>query len=174
MRKIFTHVDDALIDTVCQPAVDQISAITTFGCYRISRVCLDLSSLAWIMSQAGAAAAAAKSEIPGLMALQGVVIVLGLGAISTLRSVFGRSGAPSGLANPLRQAMTVHRLGCLLWLTLLVTRILMTPSTVASLTLFAVGVFATTAVYIGACSNRPPRRRPVSVGSWQPVAARGT
>lgn len=172
MRGVCGRLDDALIDTVCQPAVDRISGIAPFGCYRISRFCLDLSSVAWIVSQAGVTVAAAKSGVPGLMACQILLIILGLGAMSTLRSVFGRSsGVQGGQANPLRPAMTVHRLTCLLWLAGLTAKTLMAPPDVASLALFAVSVFVTTGVYIGACANRPPERRRSDASSWQPVTA---
>jgi len=75
----------------------------------------------------------------------------------------GRKGAQ---ANPLRASMYTHRLGCLLWLTGLSIKTVATPVGFGSLALFAVGAFATLAVYVGACSNRPPKWREQRKDSW--------
>jgi hypothetical protein len=174
VRKAFTQLDNMLIDAVCQPAVDRISAIAAFRCDRISRCCLDLSSVAWIVSQAGAAVAAAKSEVAGLLACQIMLMMLGLTAMSTLRSAIGRIGrVQGGHANPLRPSMTIHRLSCLIWLVCLTAKTVMAPAEVASLALFAVGALVTAGIYVGACANRPPARRQSGAGRWQQAAARG-
>jgi hypothetical protein len=158
------RVDSTLIDRVCQPVVDWIDHHMEVDCFRVARLCFDLSALAWILSQAGGAALAVRTGVPGLQVFQFVLIVLGLGAIIMLRAVFERpggagGGGKGGRPNPLRAAMYTHRLACLLWLAALLVRTAAGAAEFGSLALLAVGGFATAAVYLGACSNRPPKWR---------------
>ncbi len=177
MQKNLARLDDTLIDKVCQPLADWIFESMTFDCFQISRFCIDLSALAWIVSQADGAVVAAKTGTSGLMAFQFTLIVLGLGAIMVLRSVFERGGtAGSGRgarANPLRAPMYIHRLVCLLGLNNVLVQMVAAPVDLGSMALLLVGGFTVTAVYMGACSNRPPERRTYGSGDWQPISVRG-
>jgi hypothetical protein len=172
MQVSLARADDALIDCVCQPLVEWIERRTALDCFGVARLCTDLSALAWILSQLGSVSAAAGTGTLGLKVFQFALIVLGLGAILVLRTTFERvGGAASGRPNPLRAAMYVHRLACLLWLTGLSVKTVMSLSGFGSLALLAVGGFATMAAYVGACSNHPPKRRQTSVGQLEPAPA---
>jgi hypothetical protein len=171
MKESFARVDDALIDRVFQPLVDWIEYRTEFDVFRVARVCIDLAALAWILSQAGNLAQAVGGGNLGLQGFQFAVIVLGLSAMLVLRRLFertgGRGAGSMGLAaNPLRPGMQVHRAACLLWLIGLLVKTVASPFGLAALTLLALGVFATTAVYVGSCSNRPPKRRESRKCDW--------
>jgi len=162
------RADDGLIDRVCQPLVDRIGQHADIDCFKVARVCTDLSALAWILSQASVTAAAVGNGVVGFEAFQCALILLGLGSITVLRTLFERAGGgrKGSQANPLRASMYTHRLACMLWLIGLLIKTAMTPVGFGSLALFAVGAFATLAVYVGACSNRPPQRREQRENSW--------
>lgn len=164
MREGFARVDDALIDRLFQPLADWMNQRLALGPGRAARGAIDLASLAWIIAQlADAADAVQRHDIRACLFL-GCAVVLGLWAFSILRGVFrradGGAGAPAtAQANPLRPGMQVHRVVCLAWMLALIVKTIATPSANGSLALLAVGVFATAAVYIGACTNNPPMRR---------------
>jgi hypothetical protein len=171
MQETLVRADGALIDKVYQPLVDWIDQQIAIDCSRLARLCIDLSALAWILSQAGGAVAAVGTGSLAVEMLQFGLIVLGLGAIMVLRTVFehtggARGGRQAGRANPLRAAMQTHRLGCLLWLGGLLARTVAAQMAFGSLTLLAVGVLTTTAVYVAACSNPPPQQREHKVEHW--------
>jgi hypothetical protein len=170
MLRNFASVDGALIDKVCQPFIDWIDQRVAIDCFQVARICIDLSALAWIVSQAPAAVA---SDGAAPLGIQFALIVLGLGAIMILRATFQRAGG-GRQPNPLRAAMYTHRLGCMFWLAGLVVKTATVPMGLASLALFAVGGFATIALYVGACSNPPPKRRENWAGNdqWRLVASR--
>jgi len=150
----FARMDGALIDKVCQPLIDWIDLHLAIDCFQVARICIDLSALAWIMSQASGSAGATP------LGIQFGMIVLGLGAIKMLRTTF--QGAGGGRRpNPLRAAMYTHRLACLFWLTGLLVKTTTMPAGLETLALFAVGGFATVALYVGACSKPPPRQREI-------------
>jgi hypothetical protein len=83
-------------------------------------------------------------------------LLLGLAALIALRMMFRRI-ASLGRANPLRLTMRPHRAIILL---LLVSRLLQlrTPN-LDDLAVLAMLVCAATALYLGACAERPPVRR---------------
>jgi hypothetical protein len=161
MQDGLVRLDGALIDGVCQPLVDRLYNHLASDCFRLARICTDLSALAWILSQAPGASEAAKTGNLDLGMFQFALIVLGLGAIMVLRALFERAGngRNGGLPNPFRAGMFTHRLVCLVWLAGLLVKTGMTPIGFGSLTLLAVGGFATAALYLGSCSNRPPKTR---------------
>jgi hypothetical protein len=163
MRGNFASLDGALIDKVCQPIIDWFAQHVAIDCFRVARICIDLSALAWIVSQASDAAASPGSVPQGI---QFGLIVVGLGAIMMLRATFQRAGG-GRQPNPLRAAMFAHRLACLLWLTALLAKSTTMPAGLASMALFAVGGFATVALYVGACSNPPPTRREIRIDREQ-------
>jgi hypothetical protein len=169
------QLDGELIDRGFQPFVDWIGQSLAFDCFRLARVCTDLSAFAWILSQAPDTAVAFGTAPRGYEVFQISLIMVGLGSIAVLRSVFERYGSRRSGAriNPLRASMYIHRVSCLLWLTALTVKTTMGPIGFGSLALLAVGGFATIAVYVAACSNRPPRWREhkANFRNWR-VAAR--
>jgi hypothetical protein len=177
MQEHIARVDTALIDRLCQPLVDWVCQHAAFDCFKMARVCTDLSALAWILSQTPGAAAAFGTAPFGYEVFQFALIVLVLGAITVLRTLFERAGGTrqGGQANPLRAVMYTHRFGCLLGLTAVFVKTAMTPIGFVELALLAVSGFATLAVYVGACSNRPPKRSEHRADnwSWRPAEARG-
>jgi hypothetical protein len=178
MRERVAQFDDALIDRVCQPIVDRLGAKLPVDCYRLARTLNDGAALAWILSQAGGVAGAlAVGNVP-LAGAQGLLIVIGLAALTTLRRVFdGRQGPRSSTgarANPLRPAMFLHRLGCLLGLGAQVVSALPGPAGFAGVLIIAVSLLTAASVYIGACSAPPPQRHASTnrAWNWRTAAAR--
>lgn len=179
MKESFAHIDDVLIDRLFQPLADWMNHYLAFGTGRAARAAIDLASLAWILAQAGAVAdAVALHDARSCVFFAGAV-VLGLCAFSILRNVFQRADSANNAgaqtqANPLRPGMQLHRVVCLTWMIALAIKTIAAPFELTSLALFAVGVFATAAVYIGACTNQPPKRREScqSRRDWAFAAAR--
>ena len=141
MRKTFAPLDDVLIERFFQPAADLIAhqlAVprTTAACF-----CIDLASLSWIVSHVRTLSDAVSAWDGGWSALHLLVLLLGLVALLSLRTLFRRAGRKT--ANPLRLAMQPHRAIVVLMLC------------------------AGCAMYLGACAERPPVRRV----SGQPVLA---
>ncbi len=172
MRQRLGRLDDILIDIVCQPVVDWIDQMVAFNCFRIARFLLDLAAFAWILSQAESAVTAARTGLPGLATFQFTLIVVGLGAITVLRSIFNRGGdggstRQGGLQNPLRPGMFTHRLTCLVWMLCLLLKTALAPANFGSGALLAVGTFATAALYLGACSKPPSKRRECGSEFWR-------
>jgi hypothetical protein len=159
MSERFRRVDNALIDHVFEPLANWIGQRSTFGAFRLARLCIDAAALSWIVCQlAPAAGAVGSGNLPIRVARFGLV-VLGFMALSILRRVFERIEGAGGRANPLREGMHVHRVACLFWILGLLVKTAGDPPSTNSLALIAVGAFVTAAVYIGACSNPPPKRR---------------
>ena len=172
MRKLMAAADDVVIDKICQPAVDWMSRFGEADCFRIARVCVDLAAFAWILSQANSTIAAVNSGITGLAAFQFTLIILGLAAIMTLRSVFDRSAGAGDngkgrWANPLRPRMFFHRLICL---SSLLMQALLGADGFDAIALLLVQALATMAVYAGACSNGMPKTRENGFNPWGLVA----
>jgi hypothetical protein len=117
--------------------------------------CVDLASLGWIASRAGSLSDAVAEWNAGGALLDCAVFLLGLAALISLRTLFRRAGGKQG--NPLRPAMQPHRAVVLL---LLVTGLLQLHAPgLAEAAYLAMLVFAASALYLGACSERPPVRR---------------
>ena len=94
-----------------------------------------------------------------------------------MRNLFQRTNRAGGAsigANPLRAGMHVHRAVCLIWLVGLLAKTAAAPLGLAPVMLLAVGVFITMALYVGACSDRPPKRRDIRHADplWKPAAVR--
>jgi hypothetical protein len=161
VKETFHQLDDGLIDRVFQPGADWIAEHLPFDCYAIARLCTDLSAFAWVLSQATGLIAAIQSGHPAPAAFRACLLLLGLGSIMVLRTLFQRSGRVGGghCANPLRGGMHVHRFLCLLWLTGLFFKVATSAAELENWAALAVGVCGTAAVYFASCSDRPPMRR---------------
>jgi hypothetical protein len=160
MRTKFAPFDDALIERLFQPATDLVSHWLGLGRIWTTCVCIDLASLSWIVSRAGGMSRSVTEGNVGGAALDVSLLLLGLVALLSLRTLFRRAGGKQG--NPLRLTMLPYRAVALL---MLVARSfeLQAPG----LAEFAdVGslVFAVAALYLGACGEPPPVRR-----SWAAV-----
>ena len=176
MTENFARLDDALIDRLFQPLADWMDRHIALGTNRAARTAIDLATLAWMAAQAGAAANAVGSHDLRSCLIPGVLMVAGLWAFTILRNVFQRTDGEAkarvrAQANPLRPAMQLHRAACLFWMFALAVKTIAAPA--GSLALLAVGVFATAAVYIGACTNHPPKWREADQTAWNPAFAGG-
>lgn len=165
MKEYLARVDDALIDRLFQPLADWMDRCLALGTNRAARTAVDLASLAWILAQAGTVSDAIAAHNVGRGTFLGIVVVLGLWAFTILRNVFQRADRRTdacGQANPLRPGMQLHRTICVFWMIGLTGKTIVVSSSFGSLALLAMGVFTTAAVYIGACTNRPPGRCEIS------------
>jgi hypothetical protein len=166
MRKSFAPLDDVLIERLFQPVSDLISDRISVSRTAAACFCIDLASLSWIVSRARGLADAFAGWDAGAASLGLGLLLLGLVALMSLRTLFRRA-APRQ-ANPLRQTMRPHRAIVLL---MLVARLaeLHTPglADVADLVML---MCAGSALYLGACAERPPVRR--FWGSWAEAPGR--
>jgi hypothetical protein len=174
MRNLVLLGDNLLIDRVCQPVADWLLRSLELDCFRVARFCTDIAALAWIISQVYGLVPTAKSGLSGTVAFQFTLIVIVLGAMMTVRSIFDRGSrtgriGQSGLSNPLRTKTLPHRLICALGLINQLVQTIMAPIGLVSVALLTMQGFLMTAVFMGACSNRPQMRRKDSVDSWQPL-----
>ena len=178
MQERITRLDDALIDQVCQPIVNRLATNMTVDCFWLARHCNDAAALAWILSQASRVSDAFATGNVALAGAQGALIVIGLAALTTLRRVFdGKQGSRSSnsvRANPLRPAMLLHRLGCLLWLGAQMLGAVTRPLGFADVLIIGMSLLTTASVYVGACSSPPPERRSQTSRDWfsRPAALR--
>jgi len=155
MRKTFAPLDDMLIERVFQPASDAISDRIGLGREIAACFCLDLASLAWIVSRVSGLSDAVSAWDACNACLNAALLLLGLVALMSLRLLFRRAGGKA--KNPLRMAMQPHRAVVLLMLVVRLTQ-LGTPS-IAGVADVAMWVCAASALYLGACAARPPVRR---------------
>lgn len=161
MPKTFAPLDDALIEHVFQPASDLMADRLGFGCASAACFCIDLASLAWVVSRAGGLSGAASNWGSVHSLLDMAMLLLGLVALGSLRTLFRRAGGRP--ANPLRQAMRPHRAIILL---MLVARVAQLRSlAVSDLADLAMLGFAASALYLGACAVRPRLRRGLALSA---------
>jgi hypothetical protein len=155
MRKTFTSLDDVLIERLFQPVSDLISHRGGFARMTAACFCIDIASLAWIVSQARGLSEAVMTWQAGAAFVDLSLLLLGLAALTSLRTLFRRAGPKQ--ANPLRPAMQPHRAVVLL---MLVARLvqLQAPG-LAEAAEVAMLLCAASALYLGACAERPPVRR---------------
>jgi hypothetical protein len=154
MRKTFAPLDDALIERLFQPVSDLIAhriglKRTTAACF-----CIDIASLAWIVSRARGLSDAVAAWNGSTALLDLALLLLGLVALVSLRVLFRRAGRK--LANPLRQTMQPHRAIVLLMLVSGLVQ-LHVPG-LADAADLAMLVWAASALYLGACAELPPIR----------------
>jgi hypothetical protein len=156
MRKTFAPLDDVLIERLFQPFADMLTGHTGISRATTSCLCIDIASLAWIVSRAGGLSGAVTAWDCGDAFVDLMLLLLGLVALISLRALFRRT-APKKQANPLRLAMQPHRAIVLLMLASRLAQ-LHAPDlpSVADVVML---MCATSALYLGACAERPPLRR---------------
>jgi hypothetical protein len=117
--------------------------------------CVNVASLAWIISCAPGLAGAVAAEDASGSAADLALLLLGLGAMASLRTLFRRTGFNH--ANRLRQTMRLHRAVVLLMLVSRMVQLhgLGLPGAAELVMLLG----ATAALYLGACTEPPPVRR---------------
>jgi hypothetical protein len=156
MRKTFAALDDVLIERVFQPISDLMSNQAGLSRATTACLCIDVASIAWIVSRARGLAAAVTASDAGAAFLGLALLLLGLAALICLRSLFRRA-ATGKQVNPLRQAMQPHRAIVLLMLATRLTQLPIFDLTDAAD--LAMLLCASSALYVGACVERPPVRR---------------
>lgn len=155
MRNAFASFDDVLIERLFQPASDALTNWVGCGRGAAACCCLDLASLAWIVSRAQGLSNAVRVWNASSSFLSLAVLLLGLLALISLRTLFRRAGGQPG--NPLRKVMQPHRA---VLLVMLVARfVLFRAPGLANAAELVMLVFAAFALYLGACAERPPARR---------------
>lgn len=160
MRKTFGPLDDVLIERLFQPVSDLMSYRIGVNRTATACFCIDSASLAWIVSRVRELSDAVGAWNAVAAFLDLALLLLGLIALVSLRMLFRRAG---GLpVNPLRQAMQPHRAIVLLMLASGLAQL--HTLTMAGAADLAMLMCATSALYLGACAERPPVRR-----DWSPV-----
>jgi hypothetical protein len=155
MWQTFASLDDVLIERLFQPVADLVShriglSRTASACF-----CLDGAALAWILARGPGLSDAVNGREAGTAALGLSLLLLGLVALTSLRTLFRRAGGKQ--ANPLRQAMRRHR-GVVLLMLLARLAQLRSPG-LADAADVAMLLCAAAALYLGACAEPPPVRR---------------
>jgi hypothetical protein len=155
MRKTFASIDDALFECVFQPFSDLL--IDRIGISRGTAACIgiDCASLAWIASRVPGLSGAVIQWDATAAFLDLLLLLLGLIALVSLRTMFRRARGKQ--ANPLRLVMQPHRAIVLLMLAARLVQ-LQAPGLTDAADL-AMLLCATAALYLGACTERPPVRR---------------
>jgi hypothetical protein len=164
MRK-FAPLDDALIERVFQPASDFISLQIGMARSATTCLCIDAASLAWIVSRTRGLSETVTAWNFGDALLDPTLLMLGLGALISLRMLFRRP-TTNKRANPLRPAMQPHRAVVLLMLASRLAQ-LHAPG-LADAADLAMLLCAASALYLGACAERPPFHR-----EWATLAPSG-
>jgi hypothetical protein len=155
MRKTFSPLDNVLIERLFQPALDFITDQSGVSRATAACFCADAASFSWIVSRAMGLSDAVTAWDAGKASVDFAVLLLGLTALTGLRTVFRRAGKSQG--NPLRTTMRPHRAIVLL---MLVARLMQLQTFIAAdLADLAMLLFAASALYLGACAQRPPVKR---------------
>ena len=162
MRKTFAALDDALIERLFQPTADLVRYRVGVSREASACFCVDIASLWWIASRTPGLSSAVIAWDASTAFADIALLLLGMIALLSLRTLFRRTTATQ--QNPLRPAMRPHRAIVLLML----TADLIGPQApgLANAADIAMLVFAASALYLGACSERPPVRR-----GWPALAA---
>ena len=167
VRTTFVALDDVLIERVFQPLADLLSDQLRLTRARTACCCIDAASFAWIVSRARGLSGAEWDSVTVLLDV--ALLLLGITALISLRSLFRRT-LNDKQANPLRPAMQPHRAIVLI---MLATRLIqLTPSNLTDGADLAMLLCAASALYLGACVERPPVRRHSDVLVPAPVRDR--
>ena len=156
MRKAFASLDDVLIEALFQPTSNVVRQ--RFGVSRgfAACFCVDLASLAWIVSRTPELACVVGAWDACRAFLDVSILLLGLVALVVLRRLFRRMADRRG--NPLRVAMRPYR--AIVLLMLLAHVVQRAPPEHADPAGIAMLAFAAAALYLGACSEPPRIRHP--------------
>lgn len=162
MRVTFVSLDELLIERVFQPLCDRLAE--RFGVPRLSAAgfCLDLASLGWIAARVPGLSGDVMDWDAGPATMHAVILLVGLTALTGLRSLFRRQ-VTYRQANPLRRVMRPHR--AILLVMLLARLAQMRAPGIAGFADIAMLVAAIVALYLGACAERPPVHRSVFAAS---------
>jgi hypothetical protein len=159
MRKTFAPFDDVLIERLFQPVSNLVADRIGVGPGAAACFCIDIASLSWIVSRVGALSDAVATWDAGPALLDMVVLLVGLVALVSLRTVFRRASGKQ--ANPLRLMMQPHRA---IVLAMMIARVVQwNAASVADAADLGMLLFAASALYLGACAEPPPVRRGVIV-----------
>ncbi|MEA2737810.1 MAG: hypothetical protein QOH05_1117 [Acetobacteraceae bacterium] len=155
MRKTFARLDDALIERLFQPLSDLFSHRAGVSRGAAACICIDLASLSWIISRLPGLSDAVVAWDSANAFLDLSLLLLGLVALMSLRMLFRRAEGKQG--NPLRLAMRPHRAIVLL---MLAARLAQPQAPdLGEVADIAMLLCAASALYLGACVERPPVRR---------------
>lgn len=155
MRKTFSPLDNVLIERLFQPALDLITDRSGVGRASAACFCADMASLSWIVSRTRGLSDAVTAWDASNAFVGFALLLLGLAALTGLRALFRRAGGSHG--NPLRTSMQPHRAIVVL---MLVARLVQLQTfALADVADLAMLMFAGSALYLGACTERPPVRR---------------
>ncbi len=155
MRRFFGPFDDALFERLFQPLTSFLTH--RFGLRRrgVACLCIDAATIGWIIARAGGLSKTITEDDVSTAILHLALLLLGIGALISLRSLFRRIGDRS--ANPLRVSMLPHRAVILL---LLAARVVHPAhGSLDEAADLAMLLFTWAALYLGACSEPPPLRR---------------
>ena len=152
MHKTFASMDDTLIERLFQPVTDLLANQLGMSRANAACACIDAASLSWIVSRARALSDDAASWQVAPSLFDSGVLLLGLAALVSLRTLFQRTGTRQ--TNPLRQVMRPHR--ALVLLMLAARLVQLRAADLSGLADMAMLVCAASALYLGAC-GQPPR-----------------
>jgi hypothetical protein len=155
MRKTFARLDDVLIEWLFQPVSDMILYRIGVSHGAAACFCIDIASLSWLVSRTPGLSDAVVAWDGSSAFLDLLLLLLGVVALVSLRTLFRRAEGKQG--NPLRPAMRPHRAIVLLMLAARLLR-LQAPC-LGDAAEIAMLIFVTFALYLGACTERPPVRR---------------
>ena len=156
MRKGFAKFDGFLIERFFQPLCNLLADRFGIARFTAAGFCLDASSLGWIVSRAPGLARDVQAWDATPAAAHLILLMLGLMALTGLRSVFRRH-AGQQKANPLREVMRPHRGILLLLFVAQLAHI--EPVGISQAADGVMLVTALLALYLGACAEPPPVRR---------------
>jgi hypothetical protein len=155
MRQTLASVDDVLIERLFQPASDVLTHRVGLSRTTAPYFFTDLASLAWIVSRVPEMSALVAAWDAGAAFLVLALLLLGLGALVSLRMVFQRTERT--LSNPLRRVMRPHR--AIVLLMLVSSLVQLRAPGLANIADLVMLLGIASALYLGACAERPPIRR---------------
>ena len=157
MPNRFRQIDDWLFERLFQPLADFLALRAGLSRDVVAGFCLDVASAAWILSRVPALSIEVKQWNAAASLTAVALLGLGLTALVSLRILF-RKICRGQRGNPLRPAMRPHRAVALLLLLVRLTQLHIPHlSDVAEIVML---LFSTSALYLGACAERPPVHRP--------------
>ena len=153
----FAALDDVLIERLFQPASDLISYRIGLSRTAAACFCIDVACLAWIVSRARALSDAVRRGTPRSILRPGVAAA---GSRCPGQPADAVSAHRRQAGNPLRLAMQPHR--AIVLLMLVSSLVQLQALSLADAADLAMLICAASALYLGACAERPPVRR----GRW--------